>query len=412
MAEKRRLNIAIDATWVADKHFDGSITSGALRVTLNLLNQIGNHPEHNFYLTNNNFYPDCVEKLEKFRKQHLNFEHVQVAAVKFSFLKNNTFRKLYEKVSAKISPTWFFPFIPKSIYNKLDIYHSPTDPIPRFISKQVRIKGVLTALDLIPLVKPEYSSQYYDVTKSIYQSITSNTHVLAISEWTKKDLLQYDNRISSNQVSITYLGADKSTFYQIEEEKKVQQTLNRFNLEQGKYFLAVNAFAAYKNFEFILENFAAYLKTSSRKDISIVILGYIREKEYKETLIQKYALGDHIVFLENVPDIDLAVIYNGAIAFLYMSLYEGFGLPVLEAMQCGTPVICSDCTSIPEVCEDAALLCQPTDATMFRQHLSDIENNESLSAELSIKGLVQSQKFSWDKYGNDVINAYESICSI
>jgi alpha-1,3-rhamnosyl/mannosyltransferase len=102
-------------------------------------------------------------------------------------------------------------------------------------------------------------------------------------------------------------------------------------------------------------------------------------------------------------------LYNGAIGFLYMSRYEGFGLPVLEAMQCGVPVICSNAASLPEVAGDAAMLMDPSDDRQFVASLDRLYTEESVRERLLDTGLRQASRFSWEKYANEVVSAYEEM---
>jgi len=116
-----------------------------------------------------------------------------------------------------------------------------------------------------------------------------------------------------------------------------------------------------------------------------------------------------IIFTDFVTEGDLVLLYNGATVFLYPSLYEGFGLPLLEAMACGVPVISSDRTSIPEIVGDAALLINPTDGEELKKELTNVLNNESLRNELTTRGYKQPKKFSWRKTAEETLGVYESV---
>jgi glycosyltransferase involved in cell wall biosynthesis len=117
------------------------------------------------------------------------------------------------------------------------------------------------------------------------------------------------------------------------------------------------------------------------------------------------------MFTGYVPDEDLSALYSGARAFVFPSLYEGFGLPLLEAMQCEVPVIASNTTSIPEVVGDAGILVDPKDVDALCQALLDLLTDNSLSQELKRKGLERAKLFSWDKSAADTVEVYKRIIS-
>jgi glycosyltransferase involved in cell wall biosynthesis len=120
-------------------------------------------------------------------------------------------------------------------------------------------------------------------------------------------------------------------------------------------------------------------------------------------------LRGRVVLAGYVPDADLAALYSGARAFVYPSLYEGFGLPVLEAMRCGTPVIASDSTSLPEVVGDAGLLVAPTDAAALSDALLRLATDDALAADLARRGRERSALFSWERTADETVRAYRAM---
>lgn len=405
---KESLNIVIDASWIADRNFTGQITGGALRVVVEFLNQLKNHPEHNFYLTYQGFLPEDFENLNSFRTKHLNYPNIHVAAVKFDFLRFKTLRNVFIKSYRYFPIASFFCSVPKNILNKTDIYYSPVDAFPRTIRKNKKLIKFFTALDLIPLIKPDFSVQFKEYTKKLYNSLPNDTFILAISENTKRDILKYRPDINPDKISITYLGASGS-FKHILDKDRIHSFLEKHSLLDNGYYLTINAIAKYKNFEFILDNFVEFCHEQGNNDVRLVVVGLSRDGSYKEQLVRKYGSNNQIIFLHNLSDEDLTLLYNGARAFLYMSHYEGFGLPILEAMQCGTPVICSNSSSIPEVIGEAGLTCDPSDSIAFKMHLKETSSNDTLLEVLREKGLIQSKKFSWEIYSARVIAEFEKV---
>ena len=402
------MNIVIDATWIADKNFTGRITGGALRVLIELLNGLGDFPEHTFYLTSNSYLPEEKLKLQKYRDENLNFENIKISVVCFNWLKYPLLLKIFKKLSPYFPTSYFLPFITKDVLNKMEVYHSCNDALPRFVRNRSDIKKFFTALDLIPIVHPDYSNQFYKYTYKLYSSLPSDVKIIAISKSTKKDILGFRNDLNENQIRVIYLGASKKYFYRIEQNQNSDSNIEKFGIKTKKYFLTINAVAKYKNFEFILDGFLNFKKLNDL-GFKMIVIGLNREVNYKEYLFNKYGNEESIIFLENLSDEELTLLYNGAKSFLYMSKYEGFGLPVLEAMQCGTPVICSNCASIPEIVGDAALMCDPDDMITFVSSMYNIATDTNLENKLSEAGLIQSSKFTWDIYRNSTINAYETM---
>jgi glycosyltransferase involved in cell wall biosynthesis len=167
--------------------------------------------------------------------------------------------------------------------------------------------------------------------------------------------------------------------------------------------------ARYKNVEFILDNFMKYIRETGNSKLKLVVVGQNREVNFKEYIEAKYGSSESILMLDYINDNSLADLYNAALGFLYMSKYEGFGLPILEAMQCGTPVICSDAASIPEVAGEAAIMMDASDNIAFISALDLVYKEETVRKRLITAGLEQAARFSWEKYASEVVKAYEEM---
>jgi glycosyltransferase involved in cell wall biosynthesis len=125
--------------------------------------------------------------------------------------------------------------------------------------------------------------------------------------------------------------------------------------------------------------------------------------------IEQLGLGKDVIFLDFVPHQDLPVLYSGADIFVYPSLYEGFGLPVLEAMACGTPVICSNVSSLPEIAGDAAILVDPHHVEELSQAIYCLLMDAAKKEELREKGLKRAQMFSWEKTASKTLEVYQEV---
>jgi len=389
--------------------YGSKVMHGGLRVTDEFLKRLGLFEEHNFFLTSTNYSPGNIETLEMYARDIIHSKKVNVKARKIGLLDNPLYAKFYTKVSRYFPIPYLYPFISNDFLKTVDVYHTPVDPIPGVIRHNKKIKKFFTALDLIPLVRPDLSNNFYDYTKNLYDSLTPDVNVLAISESTKRDLLKYRKDFVPENIRVTYLGADEKLFYPVPEDEDVTSVLDKYGLRDKKYFLTINSMARYKNVEFILNNFFDYIREQSIEELYLVVIGQNRETNYKEYIEKKYGSNENVLFLDYVDDKDLVYLYNKALGFLYMSLYEGFGLPILEAIQCGAPVICSNTSSMPEVAGNAAILVDPLNGSQFRGAMHDVYNDAELRKQLKNSGLLQAKKFSWAKYAAEVIKAYEEM---
>ena len=165
-----------------------------------------------------------------------------------------------------------------------------------------------------------------------------------------------------------------------------------------------------KNIAHLVRCFAQVIQEQNIQDLNLVLVGS-QGWDYDAILQEissQYTLRSRIIVTGRVADQDLAAIYSGAVAFVYPSLYEGFGLPPLEAMQCGVPVITSNTSSLPEVVGDAGILLDPTDVDALCHSIFKIYNQLSLREKMSAKSLEQAKKFSWERCTEETLDAYRT----
>lgn len=261
---------------------------------------------------------------------------------------------------------------------KADLFFSPVPEAPL----GVKFPTVITVHDLIPLHFPKFLSvlrlycQYY-----IAQVVRSATHVICDSEATARDLHDFLG-VSVRNLSVIQLAYNAAYF--------------RFlNLPTQNYFLYVGRHDHYKNLSRLISAFATIKNT----DLILKIAGSPDGKNTPDLRQQAIELGvsDRVEFLSYVPYDELPQLINQAIALVFPSLWEGFGLPVLEAMACGTPVITSNISSIPEVAGDAAILIDPYQTSEIAAAMEAVVTDSQLWRSLRKSGLQQAQKFSWQK---------------
>lgn len=298
---------------------------------------------------------------------------------------------------------------------KVELYHSPYFPIPEQILVQKNIKKLLTIHDLIPIKFPQYFENRTDtVVHKIINSITADTFAVCVSENTKNDLLEM-TELSDSQVFVVPLAASKQIFYPENNVNLIENTRLKYGIpSETSYVLSIATLEPRKNIETLINSFAELIVQEKLNDLYLLLVGTkgwdfekILETSKFSTLVK-----ERIIFTGYVPDTDLASLYSGALTFVYLSHYEGFGLPVLEAMQCGKSVICSNTSSLPEVIgekSNAAILVSPTDNTAVSDAIFNFYKNPSFNEIIGQNGLERSLFFSWQKFAKDTWEVYQNI---
>jgi glycosyltransferase involved in cell wall biosynthesis len=268
---------------------------------------------------------------------------------------------------------------------QVDLFFSPVHegsffpPVPQ----------IVTVHDLIPLKYPEVSPKWkYYYLYALPFLLKQSQRIICVSEYTKQDLVA-NYALDPNSIDVVYNGYAQDLFY----PQANPAILEQYNLD--KYLLYVGDMRFYKNLSRCLEAFDSL----PLQDYQFVITGKKDDFFYPEIKRQtaKLAAKERIIFLDYVPTADLPGLYSMAQALVFPSLYEGFGLPILEAMACGCPVITSKVTSIPEVAGDSVFYVDPYDVDSIAQGMYQIITNPELSTNLRHQGLTRAKKFSWDK---------------
>ena len=368
------MRIGIDGRYIED-HFPG-----IGRYTYNLTNRIPEvAPEGDFVVSHNPRLLNTRYDVEGLAR-HPNLKLVPVDVPTLSLKEQYRLRSLAKRLS-------------------LDLLHSPYYIKPYWLS----CPSVVTIYDLIPMIYPQHLP--YRWTAWIFRAAASlavrrASHVIAISESTKADLVHLFGT-SPEKITVTYLAADER-FHPL-ERKDCERVLQRYGLPRG-YILYLGINKPHKNLVFLLEVFSE-LKT----EVKLVLAGK-EDPRYPEARqkAERLNLGDSVVFLGEVADRDLPILYNGAELLVFPSLYEGFGLPVLEAMACGTPVVCSHSSSLPEIVGDAAITLDPLDREAWAVALMDVLGKEALRAKMRHKGLKRAAAFSWEETARRTWEVYQS----
>ncbi len=291
--------------------------------------------------------------------------------------------------------------------DKLDILFVPAHTLP--IIRKPGLKTVMTVHDL----GAEYLPAAHQLKQRLYLRFITNyqlnsaTALIAVSESTKKDLVSEGTY--REKISVIYEGFDSSLFNPKNSDLQ-DNVLKQFDLESKKYFLFVGTIQPRKNLGNLIKAFKGFLNILPQTDIKLVLAGgkgWLSDEIFE--LPKKLGIEDRVKFLGRVPDQQLPVLYSGALALTYPSLYEGFGLPILEAMACGCPVIASNTSSLPEVLGSAGILVNPLLVEQILEAMLKIAENDRLRDNLIEKGNVQVKKFSWEKCAHETLKLLESL---
>ena len=269
--------------------------------------------------------------------------------------------------------------------------------------------SVVTLHDTIPLVYPDQYLKTGWAHKWLYKCAQKRDHVITISNHAKGDIHRLLG-IPLDRISVTYIAAEES-FRPVADPADRETVSRRYGISPP-YLLYVGGLVysdPRKNLDTLLDAFAAVV--ADGEELTLVLAGKKgRLAETLETRVARAGLGGRVVFTDFVADADLPALLSGARAFVYPSRYEGFGLPVLEAMACGAPTIAYRATSIPEVVgEDGALLVPPDDTRALVQALREVIERSDLRAELSKKGIARARAFSWDRTARETVAVYRAV---
>jgi glycosyltransferase involved in cell wall biosynthesis len=235
---------------------------------------------------------------------------------------------------------------------------------------------------------------------STWFSAHAARRVIAISEATKRDLMKH-YKIKPGKITVIYHGRDP-IFTPVTDREKTEQTLAKYGLTQP-YCIHVGTLQPRKNLGLLVEAWEM-LRTRMEKPPQLLLAGK-RGWLYESLLqsVQERNLGDLIKFADYVEREDLPALYSAALAMTFPSLYEGFGLPPLEAMSCRAPVLASTASSVPEVVGDAGLLLDPNDASIWADAVERVMQDVSLREELSRKGLARAEQFTWERCAKETL---------
>ncbi|MDA8078242.1 MAG: glycosyltransferase family 1 protein [Nitrospiraceae bacterium] len=372
------MNIAIDAFSLSEK-----ASSGISNYLKNMASVIMERDRHNNYFlyTRNSFdfssYANCMLRCA------------------------DTFG---EASGSHRNTLWLFSKgVQLMVKDKIDVFWAARQMLPPYVP--AAIKKVLTVYDLVWYYYPETMNRYNRlVSKLIFKkSIDKADHIITISK-ASADALREVLNVPDNKITIAYPAADR--FAPLDKVASSEFIAQKYGANKN-YALTVSTVEPRKNLGTLLRAFSG----QKIPDIQLLIAG---ASGWKTTSIyseyRNFGLSEErIKFLGYVPDEDMNRLYSGAQLFVFPSIYEGFGMPPLEAMASGTPVIASNSSSLPEIAEGSGILLDPCDVDAWRDAILTVMSDESLQDAMIKKGLKKAKLFSWEKSAEQILNIFEKF---
>lgn len=302
----------------------------------------------------------------------------------------------------------YLTHMPKLIRKyKIDVFVGTRHYLPPF--NKTNVKYLAIVHDLIPLYMPELFTKEHKLRFKVFTDICKHQahEVVAVSEATKRDVIKY-MKIPEKNIHVVYEAANES-FTTDRNEDSIRETMERYNID-SKYILCLSTVEPRKN---MLRTIKAYEQCILNNNLpyKLVIVGGSgwNNGEIYDYVQTHEELKKHVIFTGYVSNQDVANIYANASLFIYASLCEGFGLPVLEAMQCGVPVITSNTSSMPEVAGDACILIDPYDITQLEGAITKVLSDEALQKSMIEKGIARSKIFSWEKCAREILDIIKKM---
>ena len=295
--------------------------------------------------------------------------------------------------------------------NQLDIVHfpSPFELKIHFDLREHNQRAIITVHDLTPLIygdmlftgKRRLLRPLYDY---LLRSIKNAGNIIAVSGNTRNDLVEKLN-VPADKISVIHEAAS-TIFKPVEDRDYLEKVRKKYNLPD-KFILTAGGFLKHKNLDIMLD-LIALLNVEYRIECPVVMAGKTDTVNFPEIKQRAEEMGfkDKVHFPGYVPAEDLAAFYNMASVFVFPSLYEGFGLPLVEAMSCGTPCIISNASSLPEIAGDAALQFDAARIAELSEAVNSVLSSDEVAKDLREKGLKRAEAFSWKKTAEETLNLY------
>ncbi|MBR3852018.1 MAG: glycosyltransferase family 4 protein [Fibrobacter sp.] len=409
------LNIIYDATQLVDGESNNTLRRGIYFVSLNILKGFLKRTDVNVCLWSSPSNCFLLNELKKRNFPNATFYYEKNLLVQFiseKLTKLRSFAYEMEKHFFIRKILWSIMFFGNYLVNHLfslrvsfssqakGAFFSPQDAIPWCFRKQKNLLRFIVLYDAIPFKLPDYSLQKEKGWfANLVRNINPSDYYFAISEETRKDFCHFFSFLKAEQIRVTYLAAAES-FKPVKDARSLDYIKEKYKLPgEKKYIFSLCTLEPRKNLIRAVKSFISFVEKNNIQDL-VWVMGGGQYKNFSEQLKSESLYSEiydqYIVYAGYVDDDDLPALYSNAEWFVFTSQYEGFGLPPLEAMQCGCPVITSNNSSLPEVVGDAGLM---IDWDSNVQHVEAYEKyyfNKELRAKKKREGLERAKLFSWN----------------
>ncbi|RVU75431.1 glycosyltransferase family 4 protein [Pantoea dispersa] len=314
-----------------------------------------------------------------------------------NILKNNSAAiKIYQALSPKIK---------RRILSRYSdyIYHGPNFFLPEHTAKKV-----CTFHDLSPFKYPDFfePKRCKYTQQEILKGLARSDYIITVSEYIKKDLSEYFD-YPSDKIKTTYLAASEKFFPR--DELQTLPVLNKYNLKYQGYSLFIGTIEPRKNLVSLIDAYES-MPSALRVSYPLVISGFKGWRNEQILLrIEKAQREGWLIYLGYIPGADIPLLYSAAKVFCFPSNYEGFGLPVLEALQSGIPVVCSNNSSLPEVAGENSLFHEAEDVEGIRNQLEIALCSDEHRRHAIERGIIHARRFSWEKCAQQTMDVYKEL---
>ena len=289
---------------------------------------------------------------------------------------------------------------------RANLFHAPHYVLPPLTP----CRAVVTIHDCIHLRFPQYLPSrigFAYARASLWTATHRAARVITVSEASKRDILRYF-RVPESRIEVIYNAID-DRYWEEPSDEEMDRVQQRYQLN-APFVLYAGNIKPHKNLERLIEAFHLLRQDQNFKDVQLLIIGdEISKYASLRRAVHRHKLHKYVRFFGFVPDQTLAALYRLAAVFVFPSLYEGFGLPPLEAMASGTPVITSNVSSLPEVVGDAALMIDPYDPAAIADAIRRVLDDAALRADLRLRGLAHAREFSWERSIRRVREIYSEV---
>lgn len=413
--------LLFDANVLANGAFQTTARSGVYFVAYNILLEMLRRTELDvtlFYNTKSAHFvetvldnDDCLKNVKRLKFSPLDkiISRLEFAKYNNKQNKENLFQRLWIKFRLNcfglIKNLMNLFGLDKHYVKKLkdiNVFFSPWGIVPDFVQKNKHIKNYIFVHDVIPLLFPE---NFPDIKKKnsdfykLFHSFDEKNHYFVNSEHTKQDLIKF-TKLKDENITLALLSTGNK-YEKVEDEARIIRVKEKYNIPQDKkYLFSLCSLEPRKNLIFAVKNFVEFIKRNNIDDFVFVLGGGhwdIFVSKLNETISNLEEFKDKIIKIGYVSDEDLPSLYSGAQMFVFPSLYEGFGMPILESMKSGCPVICSNTSSMPEVIGDCGIQINPNNDEELIKAFEKMYFDNEFREKCMDKGLQRAKLFKWEK---------------